>query len=93
MADNARAAAATGASSQLQVAFFAVLTAEVLQASPTRLGEGTVVRLGCTLLLPGGPCSVSGTRKLVRILQVRVLRVAGAAAAKRACRTGQGRGH
>lgn len=49
VADNARAAAATGASSQLQVAFFAVLTAEVLQASPKRLDEGTVVRLGLSI--------------------------------------------
>lgn len=45
VAHNARSAATTGACSQLQVAFFAVLTAEVLQASPRRLNEDTVVRL------------------------------------------------
>lgn len=43
VAENARRAAASGAGAQLQVAFFAVLTAEVLQATPKRLDEGTAV--------------------------------------------------
>jgi hypothetical protein len=57
VADNARVAAAMGASSQLQVAFFAVLTAEVLQASPRRVGEDTVVRLGVLAAHSRGGCS------------------------------------
>lgn len=57
VADNARAAAAAGASSQLQVAFSAVLTAEVLQASPGRLSKDTVVRPLCPGWLACCVCS------------------------------------
>lgn len=63
VAENARRAAASGAGAQLQVAFFAVLTAEVLQATPKRLDEGTVVSalLLCVLLRTSEQARAAGT--------------------------------
>lgn len=96
VADNARAAAAAGASSQLQVAFSAVLTAEVLQASPGRLSKDTVVRPRCpwlAVLLRVLFCARRAVQQLVGSLQSRVLHGAGAAAAECAHGVRQGRWH